>query len=171
VLPARPGHEALFHPMPDDVLDELNRFIAAEDKPGQFRRDGQTFTHLLASRRMRDMFNSNGRYVRTVRQRTPHNPAYLNPEDLAALGIAEGDTVEISSSSGRAIAIAGADPHIKRGVVSMAHGWGALPGSNEDPSVTGTAVNALIDTDKHYESVNAMPHMSGIPVNIAPVRR
>jgi len=41
--------------------------------------NGQKFTHLLSSRRMRDIYNSIGTYVLGMRARTPYNPAYLNP--------------------------------------------------------------------------------------------
>jgi anaerobic selenocysteine-containing dehydrogenase len=167
VQPARPDAIGKFDLMPHDVAGELARFLAIENHPGRHERDGKTFSHLMATRRMRDLFNSNGRYLRTVRNRTPYNPAYLHPSDLASLGITSGDRIELESAYGRTIAIAAADETVKPGIVSLAHGWGGLPGSNQDPAETGTAVNALIDTDCHYESVNAMPHMSAVPVNIS----
>src|SRR3546814_8019864 len=94
---------------------------------------------------------SNGRFLRSVRKRTPYNPAFMHSADLAARGIAAGDLIEIVSAHGRVSAIAAVDDAVKPGVVSLAHGWGALPGSNEDPAVTGTAVNALIDTARRSE--------------------
>jgi anaerobic selenocysteine-containing dehydrogenase len=169
VQPPRPEASGKFDPLPDDVLDELTRFLAIDDRRDGIKRGGRTFTHLLSTRRMRDLFNSNGTRLGTVRKRTPYNPAYLNPEDLAALGIAVGDRIELISAHGRVVAIAGEDRDLRSGVVSMAHGWGSLPGSNDDPSVAGTCVNALIDTDRNFESINAMPHMTAVPVNIVPV--
>ena len=44
---------------------------------------------------------------------------------------------------------------MKSGVVSIAHGWGALPGSNEDPAVTGSAVNALGGIDIQRSQIMA----------------
>lgn len=170
VQPARSGAAGRFELMPDDVADELTRFLADDPVPGHFQRDGKTYTHLLATRRMRDLFNSNGRYLRTVRKRTPYNPAYMHPEDLAARGLAVGDRIELVSAAGRATAIVGEDRHLKPGVISIAHGWGGLPG-DDDPAVTGTAVNALIDNDRHVEAINAMPHMSAVPVNIVRMSR
>jgi anaerobic selenocysteine-containing dehydrogenase len=167
VLPARA--EAVNHrfdPMPADVEAELTRYLADGSTPGRHHRDGRDYTHLLATRRMRDLFNSNGRHLRTIRERTPYNPAYLHPDDLAALGLVVGDRIELVSAAGRAIAIVGEDSHVKPGVVSMAHGWGGLSDIMDDPGTTGTAVNALIDTDRHVEAINAMPHMSAVPVNI-----
>lgn len=170
VQPARPDATGKFDLLPEDVADEFARFLATERGiPGRYRREGKLFTHLMATRRMRDLFNSIGRHLRTVRKRTPYNPAFMHSDDLAAQGLAEGDRIELVSAFGRVTAIAAVDDAVKPGVVSLAHGWGALPGSNEDPAVTGTAVNALIDTDRNYESINAMPHMSAVPVNIVRV--
>lgn len=73
----------------------------------------------LSSRRMRDMYNSIGTYVRGVRARTPYNPAYLNPQEMASLGIASGDHIEITSDSGRIIAVAAADETVRPGVLRM----------------------------------------------------
>lgn len=170
VLPADADADGRFDPMPADVADELNRYLTEGGAPGQWRRDGRSFTHLLATRRMRDLFNSNGRFVDTVRKRTPFNPAFLHPDELAALGLSPGDKVEIESAHGRVVAVVEADPDLRPGVVALAHGWGDPPGSNADVKQSGTAVNRLIDTDRNYEAVNAMPHMSSIPVNILPLR-
>ncbi|WP_156681294.1 molybdopterin-containing oxidoreductase family protein [Sphingomonas profundi] len=168
----QPGADsAQFDPMPDDVAKELDRFLARTDRPGRIERDGRVFTHLLSTRRMRDLFNSNGRAVRSVRRRTPYNPAYMHPDDLAALDLAEGDLIALESAFGKVVAVAGRDPAVRRGVVSMAHGWGDAPGSQADPRETGGAVNALIDADRHFEAVNAMPHMSAVPITITPMRQ
>ena len=170
VLPPRAESNGYFEPLPEDVADELRRYLAREHARGHFVRDGQAFTHLLSTRRMRDLFNSNGRFVRTVRRRTPYNPAFLHPSDAAALGLSKGDRIELESAHGRVIAIIDEDEAVKPGVVSIAHGWGAVPGSNEDTAETGSAVNALVDNDRNFEPVNAMPHMSAVPVNIRRLR-
>lgn len=166
VLPAAENADGLFDPMPSDVAQELHSFLGEQSTPGHWQRDGRSFTHLLASRRMRDLFNSNGRFVDTVRKRTPCNPAFMNPEEIAELGIVPGERISIESAHGEVVAVAEADPDLRRGVVSLAHGWGDPPGSNSDVEQSGTPVNRLIDNDRHYEPVNSMPHMSAIPVNI-----
>jgi anaerobic selenocysteine-containing dehydrogenase len=169
VLPARPEAKACFDPMPSDVAAEMEVFLGMPSSVARLTPD-EGYTHLMMTRRMRDLFNSHGRFVSTVRKRTPYNPAFLHPDDLERIGLSEGDRVELFSRHGRVVAIVSGDPDLKPGIVSIAHGWGALPGSNEDPSVTGTAVNALIDTDQNFEAINAMPHMSAVPVGILPLR-
>ena len=44
--------------------------------------------------------------------------------------------------------------------------WGGIPGAEDHPELEGTSVNALIDTDANFEAINAMPHMSALPVSI-----
>ena len=117
---------------------------------------------------MRDMYNSIGTYVRGVRARTPYNPAYLNPQEMASLGIASGDHIEITSDSGRIIAVDAADETVRPGVLSLSHAWGVLPDDANDEQGGGdtACVSLLIDSSRDVEAINAMPRMSGIPVNI-----
>jgi len=171
VLPADDGADGRFDPLPADVAGELQSFIAEDSGPGRWRRDGRSFTHLLASRRMRDLFNSNGRFVDTVRARTPSNPAFLHPSEFAALGIRPGDKIEIESAHGRVVAVTEEDAALRPGVVSLAHGWGDPPDADDFAEEAGASVNRLIDTDRHYEPINSMPHMSAVPVNLARVRQ
>lgn len=169
VKPPRPGHDAKFDVMPADVLDELNRY---RNEPVAQHRAGPSrdFTHLLSSRRMRDLYNSYGILMPTVRKRNKYNPAYLNGDDLAELGLESGQLVEIISAHGRTRAILERDDTMRRGVVALSQGWGGTPGQ-EDIMIDGSCVNALVDTDKHFESINAMPHMSSVPVRFEPVRQ
>ncbi|MEO7690786.1 MAG: molybdopterin-dependent oxidoreductase [Sphingomonas sp.] len=162
VQPPRSGHDAQFDVMPADVLAELREYIAepcAQDRAGP----GREFTHLLSSRRMRDLYNSYGTVMPTVRKRNRYNPAYVNGDDLAELRLEPGTLVEIISSHGRTKAIVERDDTMRRGVAALTQGWGGTPGQ-EDVMIDGSCVNALIDTDTHYENINAMPHMSAVPV-------
>jgi len=167
VKPPRPGHDAKFDVMPADVLDELHRYLnepVAQHRAGP----GREFTHLLSTRRLRDLYNSYGILMPTVRKRNKYNPAFLNSADLAELGFEPGQLVEIVSGHGRTRAIVESDDTMRRGVVALSQGWGGLPGK-EDVMVDGSCVNALVDTDKHFESINAMPHMTSVPVRFEAV--
>ena len=115
---------------------------------------------------MRNFYNSIGMHLAAVRKRNPYNPAYLNPGDLAALGLASGDRVRISSDHASIEAIVESDTAVRPGVVSMAVAWGGLPGEDRDPSLYGSSTNMLITTDRDTDPLNAMPRMSAIPVNI-----
>jgi anaerobic selenocysteine-containing dehydrogenase len=162
---ARPEAEALLDPMPADVAAEIAEFLRTEPERGRARAGGRpAYSHLLSSRRMRELFCSTGRQFPQVRKRRPYNPAFLAPEDMAEMNLKDGDRVWITSEFGAVEAVAEADEALRPGVVSMAHGFGGLP----DEDTGGAAcVNALIDSRNHVEPINAMPRMSGIPVNIA----
>ena len=51
-------------------------------------------------------------------------------------------------------------------MLSMTHGFGALPDENRSHEEVGSSVNQLISTDKNLDSIMAMVRMSAIPVNI-----
>ncbi len=162
---ARPGAEAKLDVMPADVAAELAEFLASGADHLAPGADGDPrFSHLLSSRRMREVFCSSGRHLSEVRKRRPYNPAYLSAGDMRELNLQNGDCIRISSEFGSIDAFAEKDEALRPGVVSMAHGFGGLPGDDPD---RGSCVNLLIDTRRHVEPINAMPRMSGIPVNIA----
>ncbi|HJQ16657.1 MAG TPA: molybdopterin dinucleotide binding domain-containing protein, partial [Allosphingosinicella sp.] len=107
----------------------------------------------------------------SIRKRTPYNPAFLNGADMTALGVSEGDLVEVSSAHGQAAFVAARDDKLRPGVVAASHSWGAAPGSNTDPREpgVGACVNLLVDSDDNVETINAMPHFSAVPVRVRPL--
>ena len=169
VAEAEPGADGKFDVMPADVAGELADCLAHGDAGGSHRRDGRDYAYLMTTRRIRDTFNSNGTQLSAIRARTPTNAAYLHSEELAKLGLNEGDRVELTSSHGRARFTVARDDRLRPGVVATTHGWGRLPDSASNHVDDGTCVNLLIDADRHYEPINAMPHFSAVPVDIARV--
>jgi anaerobic selenocysteine-containing dehydrogenase len=159
VQPARPGAGGRFDVMPADVAQEIEDFLASD--LAQAGVDGG-HSHLMISRRMNRVMNSGGNNLEAVLRHDPANPAYMHPNELHALGLAPGDRVAIASDHGRIETVAQPDSGVRRGVVSIAHCWGGLPGE-EGP---GANTNLLIATDKHLANVNMMPRMSAVPVTI-----
>ncbi|MDO8703832.1 MAG: molybdopterin-dependent oxidoreductase [Sulfuricaulis sp.] len=154
VEPARPEASARFAVMPDDVASELTACLGYCDPPG--------YGYRLAVRRMRDVMNSTLRELDSIRKRNPSNPAWLHPDDMAALGLAAGDRLEIANEHGRVVAHAAPDERQKPGVVAVSHCWGGLPG---DEAEAETAINQLI-SDSRVESISAMAWMTGIGVRL-----
>ncbi|WP_062344146.1 molybdopterin-dependent oxidoreductase [Novosphingobium sp. CCH12-A3] len=167
VEPADPECNARFTVAPADVVAELAQVHQEQPLPGAWTSQGQTFTHKLTSRRLREVQNSTHRNVPAVRKRMPYNYAYMHPDDIAELGIAAGGKIEITSDAGSIPAIVAAEPDLKRGVVSMSHGWGALP-DETDYERDGANTGLLISTDRDLDPINAMPRMTAIPVRLAP---
>jgi anaerobic selenocysteine-containing dehydrogenase len=160
VQPPRPGANARFDVMPADVADELLEFLSSDLVAGAG--PGTGHSHLMISRRMNRVMNSVGNNLKATLKRDPINPAYMNPADITALGITPGDRVEIASDHGRIETVAQPDKAVRPGVVSISHCWGGLPGEDGP----GVNTNLLIPDDRHLASVNMMPRMSAVPVNV-----
>src|SRR3546814_7600120 len=75
-----------------------------------------------------------------------------------------GGLIEGSSDAGSIVAIADADETVRRGVISMSHGFGGLP-EDGDYRVNGSVTNQIISLDRDCQTITAMPRMSGLPVN------
>jgi anaerobic selenocysteine-containing dehydrogenase len=166
VAPADPASAGRFELAPRELAEEL-RAIRAEPPAGG------GFSHRLISRRMRQVFNSTGVQLDALRARGPGNPAFMSPGDMRSAGVAGGDLVEIESDHGRILAVAREDDGLPRGVISMAHSWGGLPGRGDVASeaAIGACTNALISSDRDFEPYSGHCRQSAIPVNVRPAAR
>jgi anaerobic selenocysteine-containing dehydrogenase len=160
-----PGPHDRFTLLPDDVFFEMEKLAGENFALPKILPNGQPATFRTAVRRHRDRFNSTGGFLSALRKRIPYNTALMNPDDLAALGIPAGDFVTVTSDAGAIRLIAEADHTIRRGVVSILHGFGDLP-DQSDYLKRGVSPNLLISTDRDRETINAMPRMTAIPVAI-----
>ncbi len=166
VEPGDPDAPDRFAVAPADIVDELREVRETAPEHGRYRSEGKHYTHLMVSRRLPEVVNSCHRNVPAIRKRVPQNFAYLHPDELARLGVVAGDMVSLTSDHGSIPAAVAPDTTLRRGIVSIAHGWGSLPGETiyeRDGSNTGL----LISTDRNLETINAQPRMSAVPVNIA----
>jgi anaerobic selenocysteine-containing dehydrogenase len=131
---------------------------------------GQDYSHLLVSRRMKNTYNSTGPELSLLRDKGTTNPAFMHPQDLSALGIADGEIIEVYSAHGRIPAVAAAANDIKPGVISMSHCWGGSPdpaaGADANVREMGSNTNRLIDNRLQTEKYSGMPRQSTIPVAI-----
>ncbi len=123
------------------------------------------FPFLLLPRRITKAHNSAWRNTGKLVDRG-YNPAYLHPDDLTALGLRIGDRVEIASEHGEIVAIVDADAKLRRGCVSITHGYGGNPGEAEDPVRDGCNVGRLMRADLEYDRMSGMPRLGALPVAI-----
>jgi anaerobic selenocysteine-containing dehydrogenase len=164
VEPARPGANGRFEVMPDDVWQELRDYRLLDEANG--------FTHRLAVRRMRQVMNSLEPAVPERARAGRYNPAFLHPDDMGELGLDDGDAIEIVSDHARIVGFVKPDDRLLRGVVSMSHCFGGLPGEDEeDDPARGANTGRLVAASRHHQAINAMPTMSGLPVKIVAGRR
>jgi formate dehydrogenase len=76
------------------------------------------------------------------------NDVIINPEDAAALGIADGDTVRVFSEVAEITVAASLSDRARRGVVIVDHGWGSRifdPRHDGVPQIYGVNRNLLVD--------------------------
>lgn len=125
------------------------------------------FTHLLICRRMKSVSNSVGHDFPLSQKKTTTNPAFMNDGDLEALGLENGDLVEIESDTGTILGVVSATDEVRPGVVSMAHAWGKAD-ANEDVRKDGSNTSRLISPERDYDPVSGMARMTAIPVAVRP---
>lgn len=127
------------------------------------------FPLLLIPRRANDMMNSIGRNNPKLTARRTHNPAYLNPADLDAMGLATGDIIRIRSAHGEIQGVAEAETRLRTGTISMSHCFGTNPDEKDDPLGQGGCTSRLIDANAAFDPVFGQPRMGAIPVSIEKV--
>jgi anaerobic selenocysteine-containing dehydrogenase len=165
IEPADPATQGRMDLFPEGLAEELTGAAADADKGFQAKGD---FPYLLISRRMKNTFNSTGPELSFLASKGTTNPAYINPEDLAELNVADGEVISIRSERGVIPAVVQSSPDIKRGVVSMAHCWGGAPDGTGDDKVReiGANTNRLINNLDHPEKYSGMSRHSAIPVQL-----
>lgn len=141
-----------------DIIEDLEGYSLYQDDAA----DG--FGFRLISRRMRHTFNSIAHNPAT--KGLPYNPAFMHPDDMLAHEVAEGGVIEIKSQYGAILGIAQAEPQLRRGLISMSHGYGGGPDRDDELLAIGSATSRLSGLDDDPERYTGQPRMSGIPVNI-----
>ena len=147
-----------------DMMAELKR-IAGELQDAYEVTDESARRLLLVSRREHEVYNSVGHSLPALKKRRPYNPVYLHPAEAESLSVGDGDFVVIRSDSGVATGCVHIADDVRRGVISVAHGF-----PNQDApwptSFLGTSVSALIDDAVGYDRFSGLPRMSAIPVAV-----
>jgi len=92
----------------------------------------------------------------------------MNPDDAAELGI--GDTAKIKGPGGELIAPVEIAPGMRRGVVSLPHGWGHdRPGTGQTHAAANAGVNVnQLNDGRRLDVLSGTAVLNGIPVDIAP---
>ena len=161
VLAAKEDNGARLELCPPDVAEELS-VVLAEQGRSEFR-------YQLTCRRILEAMNSAYVDAERTRKRYPVNWAYMNPQDMEAEGIAEGDRIAIMSEFGSITGFAKAEDRLRRGVVSMTHLFGELLPANDSEQQEGSFTGRLTSLQKYLEPINFMPRFSGVPINVKAV--
>ncbi len=174
----KPG-SALLYPEQHNMIeaadpDAADKFqLAAGAMPAAFTRyaaerpEADGFDFRLISRRSKHRYNSNGHVSAFLRKKMPTNPAYLHPDDLAALSLTEGDVIEITSRTATIHAVTEASDKVRRGVISMSHAWGSDDAGKDEVHDEGGSTNRLIDDEVDMDPITGMVPQSAIPVRVS----
>lgn len=170
VLPKEAGCAGFLELADDTMMKQL------DDAARQGPIDGdEAFPFRLISRRQRYILNSLSRDQDKIVRDRPHHPAFMHPSDMEALGIEAGTLIAITSRRATVHALIQQDDALRRGLVSMSHGYGLdleRLGPDGDPGAPqpysmGNHTGALASADLDYmEPYTGIPRMSSIPVHV-----
>lgn len=161
-----PGCQARLELADPAMLRQLAE-IRGED-PVVRRKTDVDFPYQLICRRMIPTTCTGPRPAGILR--TGYNPLWMHPDDLKALGLADGDPVELSSRHNTITVFVEEDVTMRPGAVGLAYGFGRKPGSDYDPRRDGANVNELLNWEDDADPYHGMPRMSALPVAIRAVR-
>ncbi len=126
------------------------------------------FDFRLISRRSKTRFNSIGHPLKKLQEKTTTNPAYIHPDDIAALGLEEGGLVAITSPHATIHGVVKASDKVRRGLVSMAHAYGDADATKADVRERGSSTNRLVSEVVDYDPITGQSLQSAIPVKLEP---
>jgi anaerobic selenocysteine-containing dehydrogenase len=128
---------------PPDLVGQLQRLLDREPEPGLL---------LIPRRQPRHMNSLLGDAGSS--ERRDHPEVLLHPLDAAALGLLDGDAVEIVSEHGRMRGTSRLDSGLRRGAVSVPHGW------------PGEAHVGRLTSGSECDPLTGMVRSSGVPVTL-----
>ena len=100
------------------------------------------------------------------RKRDPDGALQIHPDDLAALGVDEDGWVIVESQRGELVARARLDDGLRRGYVTLPHGYGqAYPAADGTRRVCGPRINLLTDAASR-DPVAGTPFHKYVPVRL-----
>ncbi|MBC9730316.1 molybdopterin oxidoreductase family protein [Streptomyces sp. TRM68367] len=148
--------------LPQPIADDLPRLHAALDQ----RPAGL----VLVGRRHLRSSNSWLHNVPALTGGSNRCTLHLHPEDAERLGVRDGAAVRVKGAGGEVTTTAEVTDAVRRGVVSMPHGWGhdrpgtGLTHAAQDPGVN---VNQLLDGSL-LDPLSGNAVLNGVPVEVAP---
>ncbi|MFH9007867.1 molybdopterin oxidoreductase family protein [Streptomyces afghaniensis] len=148
--------------LPQPIADDLPRLKRSlEERP-----DGLV---LVGRRHLR----SNNSWMHNVPALTGGSnrcTLHIHPEDAERLGVRDGAQVRVKGAGGEVTAPAEVTDDVRRGVVSLPHGWGHnRPGTRLSHAATdpGVNVNQLLD-GRLLDPLSGNAVLNGVPVEVAP---
>ena len=147
---------------PQPILDDLPRMAAAMQRSS----DGLT---LIGRRDVRSN-NSWMHNVEVLVKGKPRCVLHVHPDDATEIGLIDGGFAKVSSRVGAVVVPVEVTDGIRRGVVSLPHGWGHdLPGAELDVAAKHAGVNVnLLTDDEVVDALTGTAVLNGVPVELVP---
>ncbi|KPI13752.1 Nitrate reductase [Actinobacteria bacterium OK006] len=146
--------------LPAPIVDDLPRLRAAlRERPAAI---------VLVGRRHLRSNNSWMHNVPALTGGTNRCTLHIHPEDAARLGLADGTAVRVKGAGGEVVAPAEVTDTVRRGVVSLPHGWGHdRPGTRMSHAALdpGVNVNQLLDGSL-LDPLSGTAVLNGVPVEL-----
>lgn len=168
VEPKETGCTARLDVANSEMMADLTAVRAEQFGHPEVLPTGEALDFRLIPRRMQEAYNSSIPDTASLRTR-PYNPAFMNPDDVSDLGLVPDSIVEIRSSRSAIRAVVRPDKTLRRGLVSMTHAWGGVPGRDGDVREVGSSTSLLVNPDEGLQPYTGQPRMSNIPVSVSPV--
>ncbi|WP_327749102.1 molybdopterin oxidoreductase family protein [Streptomyces europaeiscabiei] len=147
--------------LPQPIVDDLPRLRSAlRERP-----DGLV---LIGRRHLRSN-NSWLHNIPALTGGTNRCTLHIHPDDASRLGLADGDAVRIKGAGGEVTAPVEVTDVVRRGVVSLPHGWGHdRPGTRMSHAAIdpGVNVNQLLDGSL-LDPLSGNAVLNGIPVELS----
>ncbi|MFB7441086.1 molybdopterin oxidoreductase family protein [Streptomyces mirabilis] len=147
--------------LPAPIVDDLPRLRAAlRERPAAI---------VLVGRRHLRSNNSWMHNVPALTGGTNRCTLHIHPEDAARLGLADGTAVRVKGAGGEVVAPVEVTDTVRRGVVSLPHGWGHdRPGTRMSHAALdpGVNVNQLLDGSL-LDPLSGTAVLNGVPVELA----
>jgi len=163
VQPADPDCTAKLQVGDPYILAELTALRAEDYRATQ---DTQTFPFRLIPRRANNFLNSSGQHIKKLYHDTRYNPAYMHSEDIQDLDLTSGRVVRIESKYDAILGVVREDDSLRRGTISMTHGFGEGPNDDKRVLEIGSSTSRLMSVEDDYDSITGMPRMGAIPVRV-----
>ncbi|WP_328736914.1 molybdopterin oxidoreductase family protein [Streptomyces bobili] len=149
--------------LPQPIADDLPRLRrAAAERP--------TGLVLVGRRHLRSN-NSWMHNIPALTGGTNRCTVQVHPEDAERLGLRDGEPVRVKGAGGEVTAPAEVTDGVRRGVVSIPHGWGHdRPGTRLSHASTdpGVNVNQLLDGSL-LDPLSGNAVLNGVPVELSPL--
>jgi anaerobic selenocysteine-containing dehydrogenase len=149
--------------LPQPIADDLPRLRrAAAERPAGL---------VLVGRRHLRSNNSWMHNVPALTGGTNRCTVQVHPEDAERLGLRDGEPVRVKGAGGEVTAPAEVTDGVRRGVVSIPHGWGHdRPGTRLSHASTdpGVNVNQLLDGSL-LDPLSGNAVLNGVPVELSPL--